>query len=812
MNAFTRIIFFLFLSLFAQGAAIQVTMSTQFLARGENAVVEVLLSEIEPPETLRMPAIPGVTLQSRGFGGPNTTILPGRKIGYIYQFVLSSFEPGKHKIPSISLSVGSKTYESKPLEFEVFDASQISFSEIKIGNNTIPYAAVFRTAKTNPYVGEIIPIELKIYFPSSIRIEEWGIPDFDRSGVTAWRFEPRPQLGSAIMLGANYQCASYPSTMAAGQPGQVSIGPAKIRLISVQNVIGQFGFEQNAVPLNLQASALALNAQPLPANAPEGFTNAVGIFEMEARIEEPEVREGDPISVDLAIKGIGNLDSMAAPVIADPEGWKLYDATRSEMGEERRFQQGSVMFKQFMRPTSRQTMVPPFRLVYFDPEAAAYKTIQTSPIPLKILPSTKPVSGIETVNPIPQAAEIPVEKMTDILGILTAAPALRSPSSIPLPYLWHLVPLVLLLTLAFAIFHRHMRPRWQLSPEQKERRKAWKSLEQAGEDQASFLRQAGRFIEVWLPKHAEEEQVKQILKERDEVCFLPSTTKNLMPRNRRQEILHLLRKLSFCWIVLLLLIPREIHAQEKTQSDESASGLYQQGKYKDAIKSWLASGPYDELSAATLYNIGNACYRAGSQGHAALYFRRALLVDPTLEEARQNLRFLERKFGALTIKRPDYQIALTRVPLTWIRNLFLGSLWGIAICILVFPATSRASRMRLLAIAGLLICPLLALGGAMAQYYYPDDSVFAPYQDQAVVIADKTIVRADASRTSGQVIEVPAGSLCRVIRRSDRWVYIAFATQTRGWVTDDKIESLVPNTPPQVPNLTPPKEPKGPSA
>lgn len=812
MNSFLRFAFLLLCPFLASAASIQATMSSQFLARGEQAVLEVLLAEIEPPETLRMPSIPGVSMQARGFGGPNATILPGRKLGYVYQFQLSSFEVGKHTIPAISLRVGTQTFESKPVEFEVFDATQMTFSELRVGNETIPYAAFFRTAKTDPFVGEIIPVELKVYFPANVRIEEWGIPDFDRSGVTAWRFEPRPQLGNAILLGANYQCASYPSTMAASQAGKVSIGPAKIRLISVQNVLGQFGFEQNAIPLNLQTGALELNARPLPENAPEGFVNAVGTFTLEAKAEETEVREGDPLNVELTVSGRGNLDSMSAPVLADPEGWKLYEATRSEMGEERRLHQGSVVFKQFMRPTARQTMVPPFRLVYFDPEAAAYKVLTTSPIPLKVLPSTSPSALPGSIAAIPQAAEIPVERMTDILGLMQGEPILRSGSSMALPYLWHLVPLVLVLTLAFAIFHRHFWPRFQATPEQKMRREAWKSLAQAPDDRATFLRQAGRFIEQWLPQQATDQRVQEILQERDQSCFLPESSTTPMPSSRRQEILRTLRKLAFALVMGLACFSSPLQGAEAETPSTDPTTAYQKGKYKDAIASWLAAGPYEQLSAATLYNIGNACYRAGSQGYAALYYRRALLADPTMEEARQNLRFLERKFGALTIKRPNYQYSLTRVPESWFRNLLFGCVWMIVIGILLFPATHRGSRLRLAALACLTLCPLLAVGSALAQHYYPDDSIFAPYAEQAVVIADKTIVYADASRTSGQVIEVPAGSLCRVVRRSDRWVYIAFASQTRGWVPDDRIENLIPDSPPQVPDFSAPSEPKGPSA
>jgi hypothetical protein len=94
------------------------------------------------------------------------------------------------------------------------------------------------------------------------------------------------------------------------------------------------------------------------------------------------------------------------------------------MGEERRLHQGLVVFKQFMRPTARQTMVPPFRLVYFDPEAAAYKVLTTSPIPLKVMPSTSPSALPGSIAAIPQAADglmshaVPLHAATTGVGTL----------------------------------------------------------------------------------------------------------------------------------------------------------------------------------------------------------------------------------------------------------------------------------------------------------------------------------------------------------------------------------------------------------
>ena len=810
-NILTSLLFPLLTSGLVRAAAIEATISSQFLVRGEQAVLEVMLSEVSPPEEMRIPAIPGVTIQSRGFGGANATILPGRKLGYIYQFALSSFEKGRYTIPPISLKVGTETISSNALNFEVFDGTDISFSELRIGNETIRYAAFFKTSKSHVYEGESIPVELKIYFPANQRIEEWGIPDFDREGLTAWRFEPRPQLGGAILLGTNYQAASYPSMLAAGRSGKVTLGPAKIRLISVQNAIGQFGtFEQNAVALNLTASALELESTALPANPPEGFTNAIGTFTLNASSSETEVREGDPINLDLTVSGSGNLDSMDAPSLADNEGWKLYDATRSELGEARRLQRGQVFFKQFMRPIRRQTIIPPFQLVYFDPALGEYKVVSTAPIPLKILPSTNPVAALGA--PPPQAANLPVERMTDILGLIKADRVLNSAAFTALPHLWHLVPAVLLLTLCFAIFHRHFWPRFVPHPELVKRRKAWNELEKAPSDAAGFFRSAGHFIEANLANQAQNPAVADILKERDLVCFLPSSNNTPIDSKRRNQILKALRKLAFSLIVFAVSANSFVRADDVNPDAADATTLYNEGKFKEAISQWLGAGPFQQLPAETLYNIGNACYRAGSQGHAALYYRRALLADPALAEARQNLRFLERKFGALTIKRPDYQYSLTRIPRVWLSNTLAAIIWLVGLSLLTFPATRTGSKLRIAAFSTILFSPLLLLACSLALHYYPNDSAFAPFEEQAVIVADKAVAYADASRSSEHVIDAPAGSLCRIIRRSDRWVYIAFASQTRGWVPAESIEPLIPTTPPHVPSFSPTAEPPTPSA
>jgi tetratricopeptide (TPR) repeat protein len=280
---------------------------------------------------------------------------------------------------------------------------------------------------------------------------------------------------------------------------------------------------------------------------------------------------------------------------------------------------------------------------------------------------------------------------------------------------------------------------------------------------------------------------------------------------RRASILKSLRNASLLWIAAALLALGTA-SQSRAESPAPPADLatrareaYDAAKFQEAISLWLQAGRYEELSADTLFNIGNACYRAGSPGHAALYYRRALSRNPSHQESRQNLRFLERKYGSITVQRPEYQYALARFPLsTWKNTLWTG-IWLCLLAGLVFPATRSGARIRLPAIAALAIGPLIAIAGGLGWRHFPNDSEFAPIARQAVVIAEKAVLHADAARTSPEVIDAPPGSLCEVIQRSGRWAYIAFATKTRGWIPLDAIEPVTPATPPTPPKIRKPR-------
>ena len=102
--------------------------------------------------------------------------------------------------------------------------------------------------------------------------------------------------------------------------------------------------------------------------------------------------------------------------------------------------------------------------------------------------------------------------------------------------------------------------------------------------------------------------------------------------------------------------------------------------------------------------------------------------------------------------------------------------------------------------------PLVASVGALGWRYYPNDSVFAPIEHRAVVIAPGTVVHTDAARTAPTVIDAPQGSLCEILQVTGKWAYISFATNTRGWVPVSALEKLIPDGTPGIPKVIKPAE------
>lgn len=771
-------------------------MSTTFLARGERATLEIAVSDGTPVGQPQITQVPNIRIQETTIG-PQAQMLPGRKLEYVFLYQVTGYEVGSFTIPPIKVNVGGSIATTEPLDFMIFNPDELEPSTVDVGGRKVRCYSTFRVLNEKPYENETTPAEIKVFVPRDLAVQDWGIPDFERDGLTAWRFQPSRQTGSINLLGVPYYSISYPSTITPTRTGPISIGPAKVRLVTQQNVMDPFPRWINA-EMYLQVPKLEMEAQPLPAGAPAGFKNAVGSFQLSARTDGGEIQEGDPLTVDLTVTGSGNLDTMSPPKLSDSDGWKIYSTTTDQRGDERRELTGRVVFHQSIRPLEMKSEIPPFELVYFDPKTKTYETLTTEAIALKMTPS--PATATETLA---QTLPVPFERMNDILALIPANKLIEVAKPAFSRWIPHAIAGLIALILIIKALAMRVAPRLRKDPDQLARSRELQAVSRAKSSaDTDFLRAAGSFIERHLGSDPGPE-IRQILAERDAACFRTDAPSSILDRKRRDEILRVLRASTLAVVALLMLGSSTTARAEDLNSQ--ATEAYDSARYEDAIKLWLNAGRYDDLSADTLYNIGNTCYRAGSPGYAALYYRRALVRDSSHQEARQNLRFIEHKYGAITIQRPDYQYAVAKFPITSWQNTLWAGLWLCGLALLVFPATRPGARIRWAAVSALIVGPLLVSVGLLGWRYFPNDAQFAPISRQAVIVQEKVALHTDAARTSPEVIDAPPGSLCEVIRESGRWVYIAFASKTRGWVLRETLEMVQPATPPGPPKFRKPK-------
>lgn len=780
-------------------------LSSRFLARGEYARLEIISVGREPDFSPTPPTAADVRIESGRMGMVSRTS-NNQDLEFSYEFIISSDVVGRHVIPPVTFVIAGNRVQSPPVEFWVFDPDKLQLSEVDAGGGRmIRYYAGFHTAKPTAYEGETMPAEIKIYVPANFAREvlDWGVPEFERDGVTSWRFEPndRRDILQAYIGGQPYAALAYPSNLAPSKSGKVGIGPATLRLTS--QVVVNDGFRRlGQQETFLKIPKLEFDAIPLPPGAPKGFDNAIGQFTIESATAKTELTEGESLAINLLVRGRGNLDALKAPKLADTKGWKIYDPISIPRGDERRIISGIASFHQGLLPMEMKSMIPPFQLVYFDPEDATYKTTSSEPIQIIMLPSTKAPGA--AAGP-PPALAMPIERMNDILALITpkhlTIPAVPTLPSWTAHAIGGLAALLLILKAAWM----RIAPRFRRDPIEEQRKRELSDLSKIpANDDIAVLKAAGAYIERWHGQYPDP-ALQELLAERDRVCFrMDKPSGEISRKGHRDEILKTLRRAATTLAIVFLTACFTTHTQAQDISTEAAKA-YEESKYEDAIKLWQSAGDYRQLSPDTLYNIGNASYRMGSPGHAALYYRRALVKDATHAEARQNLRFIERKHGSISVHYSNYQYALAKIPLEWWHNILWTGAWLTVLAFLIFPATRPGARMRIAAAILLVIGPLIASAGALGWRYYPNDSIFAPVERQAVFVVPKAVLHADAARTAPEIIDAPEGSLCEILRISGKWAYVSFATKTRGWVPVSSIEKIIPDKAPGVPKISRPE-------
>lgn len=457
----------------ARGAepTVSAALSQSVAAVGESLQLHVKVggarSEPGPPEV----AVDGLDIR---YIGPSSSssmrIENGRVTNESHVIHIYSVIPrreGAFEIPALALDVDGRAYRTQRLTLQVEKGAAN-----QAGTAGAPATLEIVVPRTTAYVGEMIPVEIRLAVDARVRWEPQSMPELAGEGFTKQKMpEPRQERGRKD--GRELNVLVFRTAITPSKAGKLQLGPVEIPYVALvpratrnnrqrslfdlfdDNVFGDplFGERQQ---FRARAEAVEIDVKPLPAaNRPATFSGAVGQFKFTAEGSPQQVKVGDPVTMKLTISGRGNFDRIEAPALVDSAGWRAYPPSTNFNADNDLSTSGTKTFDMAVIPEVKKNAMPPFEFSYFDPEQAKYVTLKSAPAPLLVQggapPTPPPVTAPAQDSTEPAAEPPPQPEATDILGIRYDAGSSRAifePLYLRRGFLLaQLIPLVALLAL-----------------------------------------------------------------------------------------------------------------------------------------------------------------------------------------------------------------------------------------------------------------------------------------------------------------------------------------------------------------------------
>lgn len=239
----------------------------------------------------------------------------------------------------------------------------------------------------------------------------------------------------------------------------------------------------------------------------------------------------------------------------------------------------------------------------------------------------------------------------------------------------------------------------------------------------------------------------------------------------------------FCILFLCFLAIFSAQAEDAA----TAGKAYQKGNYQAAIQDYekqVASGAY---TPEVYYNLAAAYQMAGKPVDAVLNYRRALMLDPRMLQARRNLEVIQRSSG-IPMPRFTWREEISSiVSPDWL--MYGGTIAGWTGALLVVIGFLK-KKPRFWWITFSII--LLTLGKAIAVVGYMTDPKIADAASAVITAAKPVTARVAPADSSASVTKLVPGAGVNVLSNRGTWSYCQLLDGSTAWLPSQDLTMVVP--------------------
>ena len=434
---------------FADPPSVTAVLSNSETVVGETVELQIKVTgpgDANPPEEISIDGLEiHATGQSRQFEIHNFST----SSSVTYNYTILPLKAGRFTIPPQTVRAGGSLLRTPALTLNVADSpGQLSNARPSRGTQSqsvrasdLVFAELIVPKKT-AYVGEIVPVQIRMGFDPRVRPRLVEAPAITGQGFTAQKLQESGQTSDTIN-GRPYDVVTYKTAIAAAHAGKFELGPVKAKAQVLvprarsaprprsrspfdlfdlddpfsdpffSNPFAQMGERRE---VEIKSEPVALEVKPLPPNAPPSFSGAIGNFTMLTDAKPKDVQVGDPITVTTEISGRGNFDRVNAPAVEDERGWHKYPPSSKFKQDDEVGISGTKTFETVLSPNEKKQTLPLLAFSYFDPIKEHYVTLRSEPVAINVQggAAAPNVAAAQPASPAPATATPPAPTQTTV--------------------------------------------------------------------------------------------------------------------------------------------------------------------------------------------------------------------------------------------------------------------------------------------------------------------------------------------------------------------------------------------------------------
>ncbi len=329
------------------------------------------------------------------------------KITKSYIYVMEPEAVGNFLIPPISIQHKGKTYTTEPINITVVEGSMqpppassraLSPSEQDTGKLEDNLFVRVEVSKQELYFGEPLVVNYVIYSRYDLsNISYQSEPNYigfwkeDVFNASRMNFQRTTQKGIPFNKMVLRTILLHPN-----QSGTLTIPSLSLNVDIIVRARSFWDFDSSR-KVTIESEPLTIKVKELPQRGrPEGFTGAVGNFNLNSEISTSSLKAGESFTITLRINGKGNFKHFEIPLF--PETSKVRVIT-PEVETEARVDGEEVMGAKIIRYPAiavekGELFLSPLQFSYFDPQKQQYQTISTPAYNLNVAPGD--ISSVQT--------------------------------------------------------------------------------------------------------------------------------------------------------------------------------------------------------------------------------------------------------------------------------------------------------------------------------------------------------------------------------------------------------------------------------